>query len=172
MDGDSFTSEHLRAVHGLGMFILAWSVLEAYLEFLIARQLTLSPLDGSLVTADLSFKARARLLKGLLHRDSVKNDQAITELNALMNKPDRNDLFHSMIGSNEDGLVFTRREAAGMFKSTEKPYSGPSLLRLAVEITETTTRLRSALGATEKDYLSYFQSAYGGAKSSNDRTVN
>ena len=87
MDGDSFTPEHHKAVYGLGMFILAWSVLEAHLEFLIARQLGLSPLDGSLVTAGLQFKARATLLKGLLHRDPVKNDKAITELNAIMNKP-------------------------------------------------------------------------------------
>jgi hypothetical protein len=156
MNKSLIKNHHWGVIRGLGMFVFSWSILEAYLEVAIAKQLGLSPRDGSLVTASLQFKGRATLLKGLLNRNPEKYEKPIELLNEIMNKPYRNDLLHSRIGVAPAGLVFERRKSDGKLKVSASGHTEETLQKLGVEIAQIGEALFDALGITDDDFREYW----------------
>ena len=152
MNSDPYGDVQRDATFALGLFILAWSSVEGTMDVAISKQLKISPLEGSIITAGLPFRAKATILKGLLIRDKIKNKEAIGAVNTLLKKPDRNDILHGIAGANENGLVFTRRKSDGTFFSIEKPYTTERLLRLAAEVSQIVQRF----GVTEEEYRGFF----------------
>ena len=165
MSDHGFKKAHDDAISCLGLFVVGWSTIEALLEVAIAKQLGLAPAEGSIITASLQFKSRSVILMGLLNRDKTKNAAAITSLKTLQNKPDRNDLLHSIIGRSATGLVFTRRKSDGKFSSQEKPHDAESLLLATIELTNIANELKIALGISEQDIQDYFDTAHKAANS-------
>lgn len=160
MTSDTFGDIQKEATFALGLFVNAWSTVEGTLDVAISKQLGLNPLDGSIITAGLPFRAKSDTLKGLLTRNRDENADALDVLAKIKNMPDRNDLLHGIAGASEHGLVFTRRTNHGEFKSTDKHFSTERLLRLSVEVTELVRTLQSHLEITEIDYISFFEESH------------
>lgn len=160
-DETPLTDDNHRAFHALGFFVAAWSVLEASLEVAISKQIGLNALDSSHITAGMQFKPKAVMLKSLLGRDKAKNAKAIEILNQMMNRGERNDLLHSVVGFNSQELVFTRRRNdRGRFTSEEKPYRWDQLVILATDMADLSASLKNELGISDGDYESWLQEAH------------
>jgi len=167
MSDPIMSQETERAIYGLGFFVISWSVLEATLEVAIAKQLGLGPKDGSHITAGMQFKPKAVMLKSLLNRDKTKNAGAIATVDKVMQRGERNDALHSVIGWDERGLVLNRRRNdSGTFTSKEKPYTGVQFITVALEIAGLSGDLKSALGISDVDYVNWLQEAHKEANKS------
>jgi|SRR5882724_4066187 len=147
----------------LGYFIMAWSGVEAAIEISIAKQLGLTPLDGSIVTAGLQFRGRAMMLLSLLNRDPVKHAGAIKTVTEMQNIQDRNDILHSVIGGTEALIWFNRRRVDQTFKSKIEKYDRPRLLEVTLQCSDLATALMAALDITKEDYAGFFQTAHNEA---------
>lgn len=154
------TEKGKDALMSLGFFVVGWSILEGGLEVAIAKQLGLSARNASIVTAGLQFKARATMLKGLLNRDPEKNAAAIETLNKIMNRGERNDLLHSLVQWDPEGLVFDRRRSDGQFRVKRVHYSREDLMVLAIEFSALSLELKKHLGITDKDHAGFFQRSH------------
>ena len=135
-------------------------MMEGTLDVYIAKELNLGPLDGSIITAPLQFKAKSVLLQSLLYRNESKNKAALATLKALQNMGDRNDLVHGLVQTRDDGLSFLRRRNDGFFKSEEKPYSLERLALLSLEMAQHVAALRHHAGVTEREVSDFFDDAH------------
>lgn len=135
-------------------------MIEATLEVAIAKQLGLNPLEGSIVTAGMQFKARATTLRALLERDSASNAAAIATLCSIQKMPDRNDIMHGIGGINEAGLFFYRRKTDNSFKSTEKLYNATALAILAAKVSLLAAQLRGSLELSDRKCEKFFHTAH------------
>lgn len=160
---ESLTKRGEEAMMALGFFVVGWSILEAVLEVAIAKQLKLSAVDGSIVTAGLQFKARATMLMGLLSRNPAKNADAIATLKTIMNRGDRNDLIHSVIGWDGDHLVFNRRKSDGALKVKRIYYGREELMKLCLEFSGLAEDLKSQLGISDRQHVTFLQRAHNAA---------
>jgi hypothetical protein len=163
MTDDPLTPKAQDTLMGLGFFVMGWSILEATIEVAIAKQLRLAPVTGSIVTAGLQFKARATLLKGLLNRDPVKNAEALLILGQIMNRGERNDLIHSVIGWEGDELVFNRRKSDGSFKVKQIRHDRTSIMLLCVEFADLAEDLKRTLDIDDQSHVAYLQRAHKAA---------
>lgn len=144
----------------LGYFIMAWSLIEAAIEVGIGKQLGTEPLESSIVTAGLMFRARASILMSLLNRDSSKNAEAISILKIIEQIEDRNDILHSTIGGSASQIWFNRRKTKRKFSSKIERYNQIRLKSTVLEVSDLSARLMAALGISKDEYLSFFQNSH------------
>lgn len=144
----------------LGHFVMAWSLIEAAIEVGIGKQLGMKPLETSIVTAGLMFKARASILMSLLNRDPATNAKAISILKEIEGIEDRNDIMHSIIGGSADQIWFNRRKTRNKFTSKIERYNQLRLNSAVLGISELSGDLMRELGITRDDYLNFFQEAH------------
>jgi len=147
----------------LGQFVMAWSLIEATIEIGIGEQLGTAPLETSIVTAGLMFKARSSILLGLLNRRPDKNAEAISLLKELRNLEDRNDFMHSIIGGNSSLLWFNRRKMNEKFASKIERYSLIRMNSALLHCTDLSVKLGKALGITKEGYEKFFQDSHNAA---------
>jgi hypothetical protein len=147
----------------LGHFVMAWSSVEAVIEVAIKKQLRLKPLESSVVTAGLQFKARCSILMSLLNREPEKYADAIAALKAMKNIQDRNDILHSVIGGSKTVIWFNRRRTDDTFKSKIEKYDCMRLWNAALQCGDLSTALMKALKITKRDYLAFFHTAHNAA---------
>jgi hypothetical protein len=149
--------------HRLGQFVMAWSLIETTIEIGIGKELGTAPLETSIVTAGLMFKARASILMSLLNRDSTKNADALSLLKEIRNLEDRNDFMHSVIGGSADLLWFNRRKTNEKFTSKIENYPIVRMNTALLHCTELSVKLGKALKITKEDYLKFFQESHNAA---------
>lgn len=155
-----------KLLKALGQFVLAWSSIEATIEVGIGKQLGTPPLESSIVTAGLMFKARAGILRNLLHRDPKNNAEAIEILKEIVAIEDRNDIMHSIIGGHADLLFFNRRHTnRATFSSKIVRYSQIRMNTVVLQIADLSARLTKALGLSKEDYEGFFQEAHNAVNS-------
>jgi hypothetical protein len=147
----------------LGQFVLAWSRVEGAIEVAIAKQLGLDAVDGSIVSAGLMFHTRAAILLSLLNRASDKNRVAIGIVGKMQNITDRNDIFHSIIGTNKNQIWFDRRKADGQFKSKREIYDCIRFLKAAMRYSKLADQLLETLDISTEDYVAFFFTAHRAA---------
>ena len=150
----------------LGNFIMAWSLIEATIEIGIGRQLGTKPLETSIITAGLMFRARASILMSLLNRDPSKNSEAIRLLKTVEGIEDRNDIMHSVIGGSADQIWFNRRKTKNRFTSKIERYNQVRLNSTVLNIADLSGELMKALGINRADYLDFFQQSHNDANNS------
>src|ERR1700737_640206 len=150
----------------LGHFIMAWSLIEAAIEIGIGKQLGTKPLETSIVTAGLMFRARSSILMSLLNRDPSKNSEAIRILKEVEGIEDRNDIMHSVIGDSANQIWFNRRKTKHRFTSKVERYNQTRLNSTVLAIADLSGKLMSALGISRTDYLEFFQQSHNAVNSS------
>jgi hypothetical protein len=150
----------------LGHFVMAWSLVEAAIEIGIGRQLGTKPLETSIVTAGLMFRARSTILMSLLNREPIKNSDAIRILKEVEGIEDRNDIMHSVIGGNANQIWFNRRKTKNRFTSKIERYNQVRLNSTVLAIADLSGKLMSALGISRADYLDFFQQSHNAANNS------
>jgi hypothetical protein len=149
----------------LGQFVMAWSLIEATIEIGIGKQLGTQPLETSIVTAGLMFRARASILMSLLNRDSSKNSEAIRLLKEAEGIEDRNDIMHSVIGGSTNQIWFNRRKTKNRFTSKIERYNQVRINSTVLHITDLSGALMAALGISRADYLEFFQQSHNAVNS-------
>jgi len=147
----------------LGSFIMAWSLIEAAIEVGIGKQLGTKPLETSIVTAGLMFRARASILVSLLNRDHVKNAEAIRLLKEVENIEDRNDIMHSVIGGSITQIWFNRRKTKRKFTSKIEYYDQIRMNSLVLNTADISAQLMKALDISKEDYLAFFHDSHNAA---------
>ena len=147
----------------LGYFVMAWSLIEAAIEVGIGKQLGIKPLESSIVTAGLMFKARASILASLLNRDPSKNATALSLLKEIQAIEDRNDILHSVVGSGTNQIWFNRRKTKNKFSSKIERYNWERLSATVLSISQLAGDLMAALDVTQGDYLKFFQDSHNAA---------
>ena len=152
----------------LGHFVMAWSLIEAAIEIGIGKQLGTKPLETSIVTAGLMFRARASILMSLLNRDKSKNSEAIRLLKEVEGIEDRNDIMHSVIGGNANQIWFNRRKTKNRFTSKIERYNQVRLNSTVLNIADLSGKLMTALEISRTDYLDFFQQSHNAANNSLD----
>jgi hypothetical protein len=150
----------------LGQFIMAWSLVESTIEVAICKQLGLAPLESSIITAGLMFKARATILQSLLKRSPRKNAKAIEIIQEIQDVDDRNDILHSIIGGSKNTIWFNRRKTQRKFSSKIEFYDRERLLLACLKCSDLAGQLQQALEITNEDYLTFFQESHNAANSS------
>lgn len=150
----------------LGHFVMAWSLVEAAIEIGIGKQLGTKPLETSIVTAGLMFRARSSILMSLLNRDSSKNSEAIRVLKQVELIEDRNDIMHSVIGGSADQIWFNRRKTKNKFTSKIERYNQVRLNSTVLNIADLSGQLMKSLGISRTDYLEFFQQSHNAANNS------
>jgi hypothetical protein len=151
--------------HRLGQFVMAWSLIEANIEIGIGKELGTAPLETSIVTAGLMFRARSSILMSLLNRDPTKNAEPLRLLKEIVNLEDRNDFMHSVIGGSADLLWFNRRKTKERFTSKIENYPIVRMTSTLLHCTELSVKLGKALHITKEDYLKFFQDSHDAANS-------
>ncbi len=149
----------------LGHFIMAWSLIEAAIEIGIGKQLGTKPLETSIVTAGLMFRARSSILMSLLNRDPSKNSEAIRILKEVEGIEDRNDIMHSVIGGSANQIWFNRK-TKHRFTSKIERYNQTRLNSTVLAIADLSGKLMSALGISRTDYLEFFQQSHNAVNNS------
>jgi hypothetical protein len=142
----------------LGHFIMAWSLIEAAIEVGIGKQLGTKPLETSIVTAGLMFKARSSILMSLLTRHPQKNEKAIHVLKKIEDIEDRNDIMHSVIGGSASQIWFNRRKTRRKFTSKIETYDQIRINSVVLSISELAGKLMRALEISQQEYLTFFKS--------------
>lgn len=149
----------------LGNFVLAWSLIESTIEVGIGKQLGTAPLETSIVTAGLMFKARAAILMSLLNRDPKKNEQALNVLKKIEKIEDRNDIMHSVVGGAKNQIWFNRRKTKRIFQSKIETYDAVRMSGLVLEVADLSVSLMKALGVDKDHYLAFFQQSHNAVNS-------
>ncbi len=134
-------------------------MVEGTLEVAVAKQLNLAPLEGSIVTSGLQFRAKAVLLQALLNRDPA-NKEALKVVKELLNFSDRNDLLHGIAMHHPDGIQVVRRSNNGVFRSVELAYPMPVLRDLILKVGAMAQGLQDALGISADDYRAFLRAAH------------
>jgi hypothetical protein len=147
----------------LGNFVMAWSLIEATIEVGIGKQLGTKPLESSIITAGLMFRARAGILMSLLNREPLKNAKAIRALKQIEDIEDRNDILHSVIGGSVSQIWFNRRKVRRKLTSKIEKYNQVRMNSTVLSVAELSGQLMAALGITREDYLAFFQESHNAA---------
>jgi hypothetical protein len=150
----------------LGHFVMAWSLVEAGIEIGIGKQLGTQPLETSIITAGLMFRARSSILMSLLNRDPSKNSEAIRILKEVEGIEDRNDIMHSVIGGSANQIWFNRRKTKNRFTSKIERYNQVRLNSTVLAIADLSGQLMSALKISRADYLDFFQQSHNAVNNS------
>jgi hypothetical protein len=149
-----------QLIQTLGQFVMAWSLIEATIEIGIGKQLGTKPLETSIVTAGLMFRARASILMSLLNRDPSKNSEAIRLLKEVEGIEDRNDIMHSVIGGSASQIWFNRRKTKNRFTSKIERYNQVRMNSTVLHIADLSGSLMKAIGISRADYLDFFQQSH------------
>jgi hypothetical protein len=157
-----------KLVEMLGNFVLAWSLIESTIEIGIGKQLGTKPLETSIVTAGLMFRARSSILSSLLQRDPVKNADAIAVLKEIEKIEDRNDIMHSVIGGSANQIWFNRRKTQKRFSSKIEHYNQIRMNSTVLAVADLSTQLMAALGVSREDYLAFFQQSHNAVNSASE----
>lgn len=147
----------------LGSFVLSWSAIEASIEVCISRELGLKPLESSIVTAGLMFKARSSILLSLLNRDAKKNEKAISVLKKILELEDRNDIMHSVIGGSDSQIWFNRRKTNRHFASKIEVYKLDRMAALSLQCSDLAAELMKICKITKENYVTFFQESHNRA---------
>jgi hypothetical protein len=150
----------------LGQFIMAWALIEGVIEIGIGKQLGTRPLETSIVTAGLMFKARSSILMSLLNRHPQENVQALKLLKEIRKLEDRNDIMHGVIGGTQDHIWFNRRTTNEKFNSKIEKYDATRLSSTVLRYAHLSSQLMSALSIEIDDYLEFFQDFHNSTSSS------
>ncbi|RTL90035.1 hypothetical protein EJV44_22090 [Ancylobacter aquaticus] len=164
--GDWEMPDDASVLTSLGQFVMAWSLAESTVEVCIAKQLGLTPLDGSIVTAGLQFRSRQALLASLLARDTPPNTAAIAVLKEMGSIGDRNDILHSVVGGSKAGVWFNRRKTGpNKFTSKIEKYDASRLKMLVLKCSTLASDLMAALDVSADDYKRFFQESHNAVNS-------
>lgn len=159
--------DHIAALEStatdLGKFLLTWAAYEALLEVAIWQQLKIAPLEASMITASLQFKAKCHLLISLLKRDAAKNKDAIKALSEGMNFGERNLIVHGVFFTNSEGAHIFRRKCDGKFTSQRKRLGAPDIREAGLKLLGFSRRLQGALRISDDEFSLYFQTAHNDA---------
>jgi len=155
-----------KLIQMLGHFVQAWSLIESSMEVCIGKQLGLPPLETSIITSGLMFRARASILMSLLNRDPSKNREAIRILKQIQSIEDRNDIMHSVIGGSENEIWFNRRKTTKKFDSKIERYSQIRMNSLALSVSDLAGELMRSLGVSKSEYIHFFQESHNATTSS------
>jgi hypothetical protein len=152
-----------RLIHALGQFVMSWSLIEATLEIGISKQLSLDPLEASIVTAGAQFRNRAAILLSLLNRNPPANAPSVKTIKKIQNISHRNDMLHSVVGGSATTIWFNRRETGDQFTSKIEEYDLDRLSNAAEECTDLATTLMANLDISPDDYRMFFQESHNAA---------
>lgn len=149
----------------LGRFIIAWATIESTMEVVIAKELGVDPVAGSIITSGLQFKSRAAVLSSLLSRDQVKNKEGLAILKEIRTIGDRNDILHSVIGGSKSVIWFNRRKNDPKFTSKIEKYDAERLESVTTHCANLAADMQICFGISTNDYVSFFQDAHNAVNS-------
>lgn len=145
---------HAQVIHGYGMFMVTWSVLEGVIQAAIMKELQVSPAKAIVVTTGMQFRQRVAVLSSLLKLSETNREPAIALLRKMEKRGKRNMLVHGhIIVGVPDQLTFVKSSASedvGL-RTNKVSFKAADLQRHVLELNDEIARLQIFLGVSNAE---------------------
>lgn len=158
---------HAQVIHGFGMFMVAWSVLEGVIQVAIMKELQVSSAKAIVVTAGMQFRQRVAVLSSLLKLSDTNRKPAIALLRKIEKKGNRNMLVHGHIIVGVPGLLTFVKSSASEdsgLRTNKASFTTADLQRHVLELNDEIARLQILLGVSDAEVQQLVDASLQGAK--------
>jgi hypothetical protein len=153
---------HSEVIRMYGLFMIAWSVLEAVIQTAIMKELELAPEKTIMITGKMQFHPRLQLLCPLLKLHGQKHKQAIELLNKFESFAHRNTIVHGLvIVGVPDQLTFVKYDGGA---SASRSFTSAELTKHVVGLNDRVETLQKLLDISNADMQQIIDATLAGCK--------
>lgn len=145
-------AEHALILQAYGTFLVAWSVFESILDFVIEREAGLKTLHAIIIVSGLGFERKSGIAKSLLALNP-KNAEAISTINKLTQEAGRNAIIHGEVHVGKKHIEFVKHKTDQMLKTSVKSFTATELTDLVKRVSALTGELQDQVNIQDDDLI-------------------